>query len=887
MDTKINDWKSIPQRTKEWFEKRNKLLTASDIPAILEVSPFISKFDLFNKKLSGLREEQIIEENNPAIEWGQKYEPIAKEYYQTIPLALGKREVIEVGIITHPKYNFIGASPDGLVKSLDNYKVPYWLLEIKCPFKRNFHDDERTIPLYIWSQIQIQLEVCDLPFCHLLQCRYGENGVLINKKFSTIYRDSIWFKETAYPAIEEFWVLLQRALQYQFVNNPYPNPKEWISTKSFTGFLLSDPLLDFLEEYRNHPSISEYNNYISSKSREKNNLYCSLENNIVSFCKERNYEVIAISPFEEKDRESISTRRFIQTQKAVNNKIPVIFRPVLLNYGLKTYGIPDLIMRSDIALEYIKDKYDIDTSIIESSIKNFKVDGYIVCCFTMRNDLKKINNDVDFNISENRKFFSLPPNPGLRRSERNTNKVDYFEIETNPESKDSVKFKKWDKVLRARYTVYADIIDVLLPKKHHSTFVMFMGFSFCHICSPDTINSVRADINDAVSWVRRMRKEGDEWINNLESSPDLMLMPNMCNKYDQKWEKFKRILAERWGELTLLWYCGYEQRKKAHEKGIYSWKDPKFTAKEVVDSFYKGGSSNKRREIMKEMIKLNRTSDKVYSYKKCEEIPDEKNKEIFIDFEVLSNYDNSNSYPQGMIYMIGLGWIDKDNSWSYKSFYAEKLCELEEKRILYEWWNTIEKLKKDFNINKIVAYHWSPAEFNFLSRVHKRNPIPKIMDGIEDEHVELKDLMEMVLDAEVVIRGVWGYSVKDFAKGLYNYGLIPEIWELGEKGNFINSGENSITKATMCYNIATRYNTDISRIPDFSSLITYNQTDCRVLYDILNFLREHVYHKEVRGCSSPIITKTNDEIWKGKRKVDDGFMLDSKGKSKNKRKKKK
>ncbi|GAH17538.1 unnamed protein product, partial [marine sediment metagenome] len=51
----------------------------------------------------------------------------------------------------------------------------------------------------------------------------------------------------------------------------------------------------------------------------------------------------------------------------------------------------------------------------------------------------------------------------------------------------------------------------------------------------------------------------------------------MCNRYDYPYHKIKKKFAEDIEEISLVWRCGPKQRKAAHDKGIYSWKDPRCT----------------------------------------------------------------------------------------------------------------------------------------------------------------------------------------------------------------------------------------------------------------------------------------------------------------------
>ena len=119
--------------------------------------------------------------------------------------------------------------------------------------------------------------------------------------------------------------------------------------------------------------------------------------------------------------------------------------------------------------------------------------------------------------------------------------------------------------------------------------------------------------------------------------------------------------------------------------------------------------------------------------------------------------------------------------------------------MLKQWWSFIKNLRRTTKTEKVILYHWSPAEERFLKRAFQRHSLYTMKDDLNSGKYDLRDLMEMFIDSETVIRGVWGYSVKDVSKGLYNYGLIPEIWNDNEKGGDNINGEKTITTATSCY----------------------------------------------------------------------------------------
>jgi len=154
---KLRDFKQPEQRTEEWYNYRNTMITASDWATVLGKNSYsASNRDLLLQKVTGITKNFTA----PAVEWGKKYEPIANKIYEK----RNNVEVIEFGCLRHPIHEFLGASPDGITK--DGI-----MLEIKCPISRLI----TGIPTdYYWIQVQGQLEVCDLDQCDFLECKIIE-----------------------------------------------------------------------------------------------------------------------------------------------------------------------------------------------------------------------------------------------------------------------------------------------------------------------------------------------------------------------------------------------------------------------------------------------------------------------------------------------------------------------------------------------------------------------------------------------------------------------------------------------------------------------------------------------------------------------------------------
>ncbi len=146
----------IEQRTPPWYEMRNNMVTASDWAAALAENPYNSRNKLLLKK-SGLEESSG---GSFSTDWGTKYEPVANLVYEY----RYNTKVNEFGLLQHPEYKFLGASPDGITD--DGV-----MIEIKCPTSRKI---TKVPPHYYWVQVQGQLEICNLEVCHFFQCEFKE-----------------------------------------------------------------------------------------------------------------------------------------------------------------------------------------------------------------------------------------------------------------------------------------------------------------------------------------------------------------------------------------------------------------------------------------------------------------------------------------------------------------------------------------------------------------------------------------------------------------------------------------------------------------------------------------------------------------------------------------
>ncbi len=178
------------QRSPEWLELRENMITASDVASALGENRYES-VDAFVKK----KVLKTVWAGNAATEHGTKLEPLVRALYDE---RTGRR-THEIGLVRHRMYPWLGASPDGVTE--DGI-----LVEIKCPLTRKI---EPKVPKHYLPQVQLQLEITDLEECDFVQYRPpSEEGVLPQRAEEFVVvrvpRDRKWF-EANLPIMQAAW----------------------------------------------------------------------------------------------------------------------------------------------------------------------------------------------------------------------------------------------------------------------------------------------------------------------------------------------------------------------------------------------------------------------------------------------------------------------------------------------------------------------------------------------------------------------------------------------------------------------------------------------------------------------------------------------------------
>lgn len=175
IEKKIQYLRETPQplqRTPEWYKFRWNLITASNAWKAFESQCTINQ--LIYEKCQPLKDFNNLDEEeqnkmvntNTPLHWGQKYEPLTILIYEQDY----NTKVEDFGCIQHSGYKFLGASPDGIIVDINSTRYGR-MLEIKNVVSREINGVPKK---EYWTQMQLQMEVCDLNECDFVETKFIE-----------------------------------------------------------------------------------------------------------------------------------------------------------------------------------------------------------------------------------------------------------------------------------------------------------------------------------------------------------------------------------------------------------------------------------------------------------------------------------------------------------------------------------------------------------------------------------------------------------------------------------------------------------------------------------------------------------------------------------------
>ena len=553
--------------------------------------------------------------------------------------------------------------------------------------------------------------------------------------------------------------------------------KDWISATSTFNYLMKDPLIDWLKLY--YRAKTDRNGTFTNHIMEQGNVFEAEVMKLIS----KKFKVIDIKGGDD-PRSKIKIE---ETLAAMEKGVPIIHSGILFNPHNQTFGIPDLLVRSD----YINKLVKVPIEISSHGCKFSKSWHYLI---------------VDI------KFATLL----LKADGQHLLNAGCF-----PAYKSQLLIYNW--ALNIAQGFEPDQAYVLGRRwKYSANNVEYSNDTcFDKLAIIDYLNKDREFVQmtvDALTWLKEVHSpEAKDWDIYNYPLERTELYPNMCNNHDYPWHNIKEEIAKETKELTSLWMVGPKNRLIALDNDVSQWTD------QDCSSQILGVNGLKTSKILSAILEVNHDEDKIIIPEVLKSKLPKAKFEFFVDFETNNgSIAEINSLPnanvENMINMIGVGFINK-NAWQYKTFLVDRLTDEDEID------NGLQFAKFINKFDNPKLYHWGSHERTLWSAFCIKNNIIDNWDWV--------DLLQLFKNEPITIKDCLNFGLKSVAKAMFKHGLIETTWADD------NNGITVMVKTYKADESAGKLGKNLIDIGVMKEIIEYNKVDVRVLYEILTYLREN------------------------------------------------
>ena len=607
------------------------------------------------------------------------------------------------------------------------------------------------------------------------------------------------------------------------VEDEYTINDEWVAATSTFNYLMKDPLLDWLKEHyhslkKKHKTYRHIINKCVEDGKSTYNFSNYMQEQGIVF--EKKVMKLIIKKFGKErimeirgETDPRNPDKVMETIEAMKKGIPIIHSGVLHNLDDKTFGIPDLIVRSD-WINLLVDQGPLPKELEKIEAPNLETKFHyriIDIKFTglcLRADGMHLLNSGSFPAY---KAQLLIYNQALGIIQGYTPDQVY------------ILGRRW------KYSTCGDV---------------YIGESCFNKLGVIDYSYVDSDFKEvtknAVEWIREVRSDkARKWdIFNFPLKRE-ELYPNLKNHVDFPWRAIKEKIAKHTKELTSLWLVGPKNRSQALEKGICRWTDKRLTPQML------GINGEKSSKILKAIIDINQSKNlKIQPDLIKNNIGYWKNRdhiEMFVDFESTNgSVSPVKKLPMAksetIIFMIGVGFENPETGkWVYKHFTSNRLTMEEEKKICQEFVDFIKEMSEKYNVRKPKLFHWSGAEeLMWDGAIKRHNPDS---NGWKSHRLWWwTDMLKVFKGEPIVVNGCMSFSLKDVARAMNKHGFIKTSWD---KTSVCVDGQGAMIAAQKANIEARERGVALYDVPILNEILKYNEVDVKVLHEIVTYLRKN------------------------------------------------
>ena len=596
--------------------------------------------------------------------------------------------------------------------------------------------------------------------------------------------------------------------------------KPWVSASATRNCVLDDPLLDWLERYGESKGFERdevdertgHAGFVMAKGRD-------FEDAVVKHLRALDVgRVLTIGASPMWRRPSRSLFLAHRTWRAMNSGIEIIYQGVLRDPEHRTYGMADLLVRSDVLAQLFPDSITADEAAAPAEELGIGDCHYRVM------DIKF----TTLRLSVGGVLLNSGSNPAYKVQLYIYNRA-LARIQGYCPPEAFVLGRGWTRTINKQQHRGDSCMDRLAAVGFDETFR----------------GATLADHTQrAVCWLRHLRRDGHSWTALPEPSVE-ELRPN-AKRDAGAWSRAVKQIAQQTEDLTVLWNVSAAKRRAANDNKLTSWRDPNVTPEAL------GITADKQAATLRAMLAVNRSlppDPRPAADLSAVQPPVvtaavdkwgcEPPLEFFVDYETVNDLDDDFSripYKGGqpLIFMIGCGHIE-DGAWRFECFIADELAVSAEAQVIEGWLDHMAAVRDRVAAGADPAViHWS---------AHERSSLQTAYNAATTRHPDAAwasprwfDLLSEVVRAQpVVVRGAHSFGLKAMTNAMHRAGLINIQW-----GDGPTDGQAAMVAAWSCQQELRHHKTQrLADLELMQQVRDYNETDCRAMCEILQHLRRH------------------------------------------------
>ncbi len=588
--------------------------------------------------------------------------------------------------------------------------------------------------------------------------------------------------------------------------------RDWVSATKARNYLNDEPLLDWLERYgkaagfvpddkaEGYEPRTSFRDFVFGQGD-------AFEAGVIELLRAET-EVVEIATHWEDSRSLDAAEKTVQ---AMRDGVPVITQGVLRDPQHRTYGMADLIARSDVLAGLFPDDVGLEEAAVGAPGIGWEDRHYRIIDIKYR----KLALVKDGSMGSSSKSLAYQSQvwvytTAIARIQGYEPPFGYLLGRNWRQGKDGRGQGCLERIGRV---------------KMDNTFDKYDGATLRDL----TLRAHR--------WIRDLRREGAEWeVLPVPTRPELY--PHMRHDQDDPWHGAKVQIAQEIEELTLLPGVNPGVRADAHERGLMRWSDSRVSARTL-------GLDGVAGRLCDAVLEANRSVEPVVLPERLDLDDDTWLRpaplELFVDFETVSNMaDDFSTLPleggQPLIFQVGCGRLE-DGEWVFDperdQWTVDRLDERSEAAIIDAWIARMQELcvERGITLEQARIYHWSPAETSTLTTAYNAARVRHPQN--EWPLLPWFDLLgEVVKAAPMTVTGAFNFGLKAIAKAMHAQGLIETSW-----GDGPTDGMGAMVAA---WRVDEAVDGSGGKLLDdqlMREVADYNRVDCQVMAEILGWLR--------------------------------------------------